>query len=156
MKIVFLALGKKRDPLFAEGVLEFTDRISRYVPVEWKIIPAAEGAGSDIERAKTEEGKRIESELREGDVLILLDEIGKEYSSVEFSQFLQKRFNEGPKRLIFVVGGAYGISAEISARASHTISLSRLTFPHQLVRLVLAEQVYRALSISKGEKYHHV
>lgn len=147
MKLLFLSVGKKHDPVFVEAITDFTGRISHYAPVEWKFISPAD----NIER----EGKTILAAVDERDHVVLLDEKGKEFDSAGLAAFLEKKLNASTHRLVFIIGGAYGVSQSVRERAGDAISLSRLTFPHQLVRLVLAEQIYRALSILKGEKYHH-
>jgi 23S rRNA (pseudouridine1915-N3)-methyltransferase len=147
MKLLFLSVGKKHEPALAEMINEFTDRVNRYAPTEWKLIPS----GQSVET----EGTAILGGLNERDFIVVLDEHGSELDSNSFSQLLEKRLNASTHRLVFVIGGAYGVSAAVSARANSIVSLSKLTFPHQLVRLILAEQVYRGFSILKGEKYHH-
>jgi len=147
MKLLFLSVGKKHEPALAEMINEFTDRVNRYAPTEWKLI----ASGSTVET----EGVAILAALNERDFVVVLDERGTELDSNGFSQLLEKRLNASTHRLVFVIGGAYGVSAAVSARANSIVSLSKLTFPHQLVRLILAEQVYRGFSILKGEKYHH-
>jgi 23S rRNA (pseudouridine1915-N3)-methyltransferase len=147
MKILIISPGKNHETYVSEGVQEFTSRISRYAPVEWKLIPTGKDA--------KEEGAAILKAVADKDHVILLDERGKELSSVGLSQFLEKRLNESVQRLVFVIGGAYGVSEEVKTRAQFTWSLSKLVFPHQLVRLLLSEQLYRAFSILRGEKYHH-
>lgn len=147
MKILFITVGKKHDPAVAEAINDFTVRISHYAPAEWKLIFPGENI--------TAESKSIVSALSERDYVVLLDETGKELTSKELSGFIEKRLNESVHRLVLIIGGAYGVDGEVKARAQATIALSKLTFPHQLVRLVLAEQVYRAFTILKGEKYHH-
>jgi 23S rRNA (pseudouridine1915-N3)-methyltransferase len=147
MKLTFLSVGKKHDPELAGAIMEFTNRISHYAPVEWKIVPAGENASS--------ESKSILSALNETDFVALLDESGKELGSVELSEFLNTRLNASTKRLVFIIGGAFGVDDSVRSRANSIISFSKLTFPHQLMRLILAEQIYRAFTILKGEKYHH-
>jgi 23S rRNA (pseudouridine1915-N3)-methyltransferase len=136
-------------------VNEYSGRIQHYVPIEWVYIPASVGnPASDIQ----EEGKRIVKVLDAqsgGSHVVMLDEKGKEFTSVGFADFIQSRLNEGLKSLIFLIGGAHGFDETVRARAQSKIALSQLTFPHQLVRLILAEQIYRANTIMKGEKYHH-
>ena len=147
MKILFLSVGKKHEPALIEMINEFTDRVNRYAPTEWKLIPSS----STVET----EGASIINVLDTRDVVVVLDERGEGLDSNAFAQMLQKRLNAGTHRLVFIIGGAYGVSAAVSARANSIVSLSKLTFPHQLVRLILAEQVYRGFTILKGEKYHH-
>lgn len=147
MKILLISVGKKHDTAVAEAIDDFTLRISRYAPVDWKLIPSHESVEV--------EGQSILNALDERDFVILLDERGKEISSEEFAHIVNARLNASTHRLAFIIGGAYGVSDSIRERANTTVALSQLTFPHQLVRLILAEQVYRAFTILKGEKYHH-
>jgi 23S rRNA (pseudouridine1915-N3)-methyltransferase len=147
MKILILSTGKSHESFVAEGVQEFTSRIARYAPVEWKLLPTGHDA--------KEEATSILKALDEKDFVVLLDERGKELSSPELAQFLEKRLNASTQKLVFVIGGAFGVSEEVVTRAHFTWSLSKLVFPHQLVRLILSEQLYRAYTILRGEKYHH-
>lgn len=145
MKIQFWAIGKAHDSYVKEGVAEFTKRISKYFPVEWTIIPVPKNAGMLSEMdLKKREGETILQWLRQDDYLITLDEFGKQLSSEGLSDFLQERASASTKTLVFLIGGAFGLDAAVLKRAQLKWSLSQLTFPHQLVRLILAEQVYRA------------
>jgi len=156
MKLIFRSIGKAHDPYIRAGVEEFTKRISRYYKVEWDIIAPPRNAGILSEQdLKKKEGEIILSALGKDDYLVALDERGKTFTSESLAAFIQARSNESHKQLIFLVGGAYGIDESVLKRANHTWSLSSLTFPHQLVRLILSEQVYRACTILKNEKYHH-
>jgi len=138
------------------GVDDFTKRIGRYYPVEWKIIPTPKNAGllspADL---KKKEAETLLEGLSKDDYLVALDERGKAFSSEGLAQFIQGRANEGLKNLVFLIGGAYGLDEAVLRRADHRWSLSQLTLPHQLVRLLLAEQLYRACTILRNEKYHH-
>lgn len=156
MKILFWSIGKAHDSYVKEGVAEFTKRISKYFPVEWTIIPVPKNAGMLSEMdLKKREGETILQWLKQDDYLIALDEHGKQLSSEGLSEFLQERASASTKTLVFLIGGAFGLDAAVLKRAQLKWSLSQLTFPHQLVRLILAEQVYRACTIIKNEKYHH-
>lgn len=156
MKIVFCSVGKADDANMKHGIDDFTQRVSRYFQCEWKIIPAPKNAASITEKElKAREGELILSYLRKEDYLIALDERGKMLSSPQLAATIQSRANESVKQLVFLIGGAYGIDESVLKRANFTWSLSQLTFPHQLVRLILAEQVYRACTILRNEKYHH-
>src|SRR5689334_13838921 len=156
MKISFWSIGKSHEAYIKEGVLDFTKRISRYYPVDWNIIPVPRNSGMLSEMdLKKREGEIVGQWLKPDDYLIALDEKGKEFSSVELAGFLQQRANEGSKNLVFLIGGAFGLDEAILSKAKLKWSLSRLTFPHQLVRLILSEQVYRACTILQNEKYHH-
>lgn len=156
MKISFWSIGKNHEPYIKEGVEEFTRRISRYYKVEWNIIPVPKNAGMMSEMdLKKKEGEIILQWLQKDDYLVALDERGKQMSSEGLAAFVQARANESAKHLIFLIGGAFGIDNNVLKRANYKWSLSQLVFPHQLVRLILAEQVYRACTILKNEKYHH-
>lgn len=156
MTIQFWSIGKTHEPHVITGVSDFTKRINNYFPASWKLIPPVKNSSSLSEQElKKKEGDLILEALSPSDYLVALDERGKEFSSAQLSTFLQQRTNESARQLIFIVGGAYGLDARILSRANVQWSLSKLTFPHQLVRLILAEQVYRACTIMRNEKYHH-
>jgi 23S rRNA (pseudouridine1915-N3)-methyltransferase len=156
MKIWFWSIGKTNESYVKEGVAEFTKRISKYFPVEWNIIPVPKNAGMLSEMdLKKREGEMILQWLKQDDYLIALDEHGKQFSSEGLSEFLQQRATASTKNLVFLIGGAFGLDAAVLKRAQLKWSLSQLTFPHQLVRMILAEQVYRACTILQNEKYHH-
>ncbi|MFM7837964.1 MAG: 23S rRNA (pseudouridine(1915)-N(3))-methyltransferase RlmH [Chitinophagaceae bacterium] len=156
MKLQFWSVGKDHEPYIKSGVELFTQRISHYFSVEWKLIPVPRHTGMLSEAdLKKKESQTLLNLLQPEDYLVALDEQGKSLTSEGLAQFLQKRSNESVKRLVFLIGGAYGIDASVRQRAQYVWSLSALTFPHQLVRLILAEQVYRACTILKNEKYHH-
>jgi 23S rRNA (pseudouridine1915-N3)-methyltransferase len=156
MKIWFWSIGKSNESYVKEGIADFTKRISRYFPVEWTIIPVPKNSGMLSEMdLKKKEGETILQWLRQDDYLIALDERGKQFSSEELSELLQERASASTKNLVFLIGGAFGLDAAVLKRAQLKWSLSQLTFPHQLVRLILSEQVYRACTILQNEKYHH-
>ncbi len=156
MKIQFWSVGKNHEPYVKAGVEEFTKRISNYFPVEWTIIPLPKNSGMLSEAdLKKKEGEIILNWLQKDDYLIALDERGKQLNSEGLAEFIMKRTNESRKSLVFLIGGAYGIDEAVMKRADFKWSLSQLVFPHQLVRLILAEQVYRACTILRNEKYHH-
>jgi len=156
MKISLWTIGKSNDPYVKEGIEEFTKRISKYFPVEWTILPLPKNAGmlSEMDLRKRE-AETVNQWLRPGDFLVALDEHGKQFSSDGLAEFIQQRATESTKNLIFLIGGAFGLDEIILSKAKLKWSLSSLTFPHQLVRLILAEQVYRACTILQNEKYHH-
>jgi 23S rRNA (pseudouridine1915-N3)-methyltransferase len=156
MKISFWSVGKNHGPSVKTGVEDFTFRIAKYYPVQWHIIPLPKNAGmlSEMDLRK-KEGETILNWLGRDDYLVALDEKGKQMNSEGLASFIQKRSNESVKNLVFLIGGAYGLSDEVLKKANYTWSLSQLVFPHQLVRLILAEQVYRACTILNNEKYHH-
>lgn len=156
MHIQFWSIGKNNEPYVKEGVEEFTKRIARYFKVSWKIFPGPKNAATLSETdLKKKEGEIITGLLTKDDYLVALDERGKQMSSGGLAQFLQARANDSSKQVIFLIGGAFGIDENVMKRADLTWSLSQLVFPHQLVRLILAEQVYRACTILRNEKYHH-
>jgi 23S rRNA (pseudouridine1915-N3)-methyltransferase len=156
MKFAFWAIGKSHEHYIREGVEDFTRRISKYFPVEWNIIPVPKNAGmlSEID-LKRREGELLLQWLKPEHYLVALDEKGRQFSSVGLSKFIQQRANESTKSIVFLIGGAFGLDETILKAAHLKWSLSELTFPHQLVRLILAEQVYRACTILQNEKYHH-
>ena len=156
MTIHFWSIGKSHDVHIKQGVEDFTQRISRYYKVKWNIIQPPKNAGlmSEIE-LRRKEGENILESLGKDDYLVALDERGIQVSSEKLAEILQARANDSTKNLVFLIGGAYGIDDMVLKRAQFKWSLSELTFPHQLVRLILAEQIYRAATILKNEKYHH-
>lgn len=156
MKIQFWSIGKTNEAYVKQGVEDFTKRISNYFKVEWNIIPVPKNTGMLSEMdLKKKEGELILQWLDKSDYLVLLDERGKQLTSEELADFLQARANESTKKIVFLIGGAFGVADEVFKRANYKWSLSQLVFPHQLVRLILAEQIYRACTILKNEKYHH-
>ena len=156
MKIQFWSIGKNNEPYIKEGVEEFTNRISKYYKVEWTIIPLPKNSGMMSEMdLKKKEGEIILDWLNKDDYLVALDERGKQLTSEGLADFIQKRSNESVKKLVFLIGGAFGLDDAVLKRANFKWSLSNLVFPHQLVRLILTEQVYRACTILRNEKYHH-
>ena len=156
MKLQFWSIGKAHESYIKEGVEMFTKRITNYYPVQWQIIPMPKNAGIMSEMdLKIKEGETILDFLKKEDYLIVLEERGKQLNSEGLAAFIQQRANESEKNLVFLIGGAFGLSEAVLKRADYTWSLSQLVFPHQLVRLILAEQVYRACSILRNEKYHH-
>lgn len=156
MKIFFWSVGKAHDGYVKEGIEIFTKRISHYFPVEWKLFPSAKNAENlSEEEIKKAEGISILNALQNNDVLVALDENGKQWNSIELANFIQKKANESSGRIIFLIGGAYGIHPDVLKKCHLKWSLSKLVFPHQLVRLILAEQIYRACTIIRNEKYHH-
>lgn len=156
MKFQFWSVGKNHEPYVKEGIELFTKRICNYYTADWNIIPMPKNAASLSETdLKKKEGEVIAGLLQKDDYLVLLEETGKMLSSEDLANFIQQRANESTKNIVFLIGGAYGVSNDVKKRANYTWSLSKLVFPHQLVRLILAEQVYRACSINRNEKYHH-
>lgn len=156
MKITFILNGKTEDDYLLKGISIYEQRLKHYVPFETIVIPALKNTKAlSTEQQKQKEGELVLKNLQSSDKLILLDENGKEYSSVNFSEFIQQQMNSGIKNLVFVVGGPYGFSEEMYKRANGKISLSKMTFSHQMVRLFFVEQLYRAMTILRNEPYHH-
>jgi 23S rRNA (pseudouridine1915-N3)-methyltransferase len=139
-----------------EGIDDYVKRLSFYVPFELKVIPDIKNRSSFTEDLQKEkEGQLILNYVSSGDYLILLDEHGAEFSSVEFSKWIEKKMIAATRQLVFVIGGPYGFSNTVSQRSDIKIALSKLTFSHQMVRLIFVEQLYRAMTILKNEPYHH-
>jgi 23S rRNA (pseudouridine1915-N3)-methyltransferase len=156
MKIHFWSIGKSNESYVDEGIQIFTKRIQNYYPIQWNIINSPKNAGAMNENElKKMEGELLIGMIKKDDYLVLLDEKGKQLSSEGLADFIQQRANESVKNIIFLIGGAFGVSNEVINRANFKWSLSTLVFPHQLVRLILAEQLYRACTINRNEKYHH-
>lgn len=156
MKFQFWSVGKAHEGYVKNGVEAFTQRIAHYYPVEWILIPPPKNAGTLSEaELRRKEGEYIMGRLTAGDYLIALDERGKQFNSEGVAGMLQSKANDRAKQLIFLIGGAYGLDETVIQRANLVWSLSQLVFPHQLVRLILAEQIYRACTINRNEKYHH-
>ncbi len=156
MKIILLVVGKTTDKHIEALTQEYLHRLEHYLSVDMQVIPELRQTKSlSQDDQKQREAKLILDSIKPGDHVALLDEHGTEPSSIQFAQLLQKRMASGIKRLIFVVGGPYGFAPDVYARADEKISLSRLTFSHQMVRLFFVEQVYRAMTIINNEPYHH-
>lgn len=156
MKLWLLSIGKQHEKYIQPGIEDFTRRLEHYFPVEWKLLaPARQSANSPEAELKRAEGKMVLETIRKEDWLVVLDERGKSLSSPALAELIRLRANESVKNLVFLIGGAYGLDDAVLQRANFKWSLSALTFPHQLVRLILAEQVYRACTILRNEKYHH-
>ena len=153
MKIYFWSVGKAHETYLKEAIEIFIKRISHYYPVEWKIFPSSKSIAEDA--VKKNEALQLLNIIDQDDVLIALDENGKQWNSIEVAAFIQQKANESTKKLIFIIGGAYGLDEAILKRCNYKWSLSKLVFPHQLVRLIMAEQIYRACTIIRNEKYHH-
>lgn len=156
MKVACWSVGKTHESYIKEGVKLFTDRLQHYFKTEWTLLPVPKSTGMLSEMdLRRKEAEMILDWLEKDDYLVLLDENGKSLSSEGLAAFLQTRANESTKRVVFLIGGAYGVDEMIKKRANFCWSLSTLVFPHQLVRLILAEQLYRAATILRNEKYHH-
>jgi 23S rRNA (pseudouridine1915-N3)-methyltransferase len=157
MKITLILNGKTEDDHIIKGFSIYEQRLKHYISFETVVIPALKNTRAlSIEQQKQKEGELMMKIIQNPDKVILLDENGKEYDSVGFSVFIQQQMNSGIRNLIFIVGGPYGFSDEMYKRANGKLSLSKMTFSHQMVRLFFVEQVYRAMTILKNEPYHHV
>ena len=156
MKITLLAIGKTDKKYFAQGIEEYSKRLKHYIKYESVIIPDIKNVKNITqEEQKKTEGEQIFKKIKEADFVVLLDENGDSYTSVKFSKYIEKQMLKSLKNLVFVIGGPYGFSEEVYKRANSKISLSSMTFSHQMVRLVFVEQLYRAFTIIRNEPYHH-
>lgn len=156
MTIKLLAIGKTDNKELQSLIADYQKRLGFYVKFEFEIIPDLKKAKNLSEsQQKQKEGELILSKLNTSDVLVLLDENGKQLDSVAFSNYLQKHMNSGIKRLVFVIGGPYGFSPEVYQKANGKLSLSKMTFSHQMIRLFVIEQLYRGFTILRNEPYHH-
>jgi 23S rRNA (pseudouridine1915-N3)-methyltransferase len=156
MKITLIVVGKTDKKYILEGIAEYEKRLSHYSKFEVKVIPDVKNSKSMAANVQMQkEGELILGAIRSSNEIILLDERGSEFSSVEFSKFIEKKAIAGQREISFIIGGPYGFSPEVKSAATAVISLSRLTFSHQIVRLIFMEQIYRAMTIIKGEPYHH-
>lgn len=157
MKLRLISVGKANESYVSEGIDDFTKRINKYFKTEWHIIAPPKNASSLPENElKKAEAALILNLVEKDDYLVLLDERGKSFSSPQLAKFIEQRANESCKQLVFLIGGAFGVEHSVTQRAQAVWSLSALVFPHMLVRLILAEQLYRACTIIKNEKYHHI
>lgn len=147
MKCVILTVGKEKDDVFEDALRHFHTRLLRYVPIEYVYV--------DHGVSKEKESSILLDKIKKEDYVVLLDEKGSELKSEGLADLVENRMVDGVRRMVFVIGGAYGVSAAIMERANYTWKLSKLVFPHMLVRVILLEQLYRAMTILKGEKYHH-
>jgi 23S rRNA (pseudouridine1915-N3)-methyltransferase len=156
MKINLLLIGKTDDDYLKKGIDKYLKRLKHYIKVSVHIIPDLKNTRKITEdQQKQKEGEQILAKVATGDNLILLDENGKEFNSEQFAKHIEKKMITGTRCTVFVVGGPYGFSDEVYKRCNEKISLSPMTFSHQMVRLIFTEQLYRAMTIIKGEPYHH-
>ncbi len=156
MKITLLTVGKTDVRWVRDGLELYVSRLKHYVPFSLVEIPELKNVASlGREQIKAREGELVLKSLKPSDAVILLDERGRQYSSMEFSSFIQDRMTRSGKDMVFVIGGAYGFSEDVYSRSEGSVSLSKMTFSHQMVRTIFAEQLYRAFTIIKGEPYHH-
>lgn len=156
MKITLLTVGKTDKDWVRKGLETYSSRLKHYIPFTISEIPELKNVSSlSREQIREKEGNLVLSSVKDSDEVILLDEHGKEMTSVEWAAVLEGRLARGGRGIVFVIGGAYGFSKEVYARADAKISLSKMTFSHQMVRVIFAEQLYRAFTIMRGEPYHH-
>ena len=156
MQITLIAIGKTDSVDLEQLISIYEKRLQHYIKFQFQIIPDLKNSKNLSEaQQKEKEGELLLSQLQPSDVLVLLDERGKHFTSIEFSQFLQKKMNSGIKNLVLAIGGPYGFSEAVYARTHGKISLSKMTFSHQMVRLFLVEQLYRGFTILRNEPYHH-
>ncbi len=155
MKTLLILVGKTTGKHFQAGISDYIGRISHYMPFELITIPQLKNTKSMAEeQQKQAEGELILHQIQPADTVVLMDEHGRELRSVEFARWLQQK-QQNTRRLVFVIGGPYGFSADVYSRANELLSLSKMTFSHQMVRLIMTEQLYRACTIIRGEPYHH-
>ncbi len=156
MKVIFIQVGETDQAYLREGISIFETRIRHYIPLQVITIQERKGAvKKGIEQLKESEGERILSNCKQGDYVILLDERGDQFGSREFAIFMQKQMVAGLKRILIISGGAYGVSRKVYERSDRVLSVSKMTFSHQMIRLIFFEQLYRAMTILKGDPYHH-
>ena len=147
MKITIISIGKDHEDIYREAISNFNSRVLRYVPIEWVF--------SEHQGSKDKESEKILSLIKKEDYVVLLDEKGTLMRSEEFAGFIENKMVDSVRRIVFVIGGAYGVNDKVKERANYILKLSSFVFPHMLVRLILVEQIYRAFTILRGEKYHH-
>lgn len=156
MKVALVLVGKTVNKHFVELIDEYAGRVKHYIGFDIITIPELKNTKSlSADQQKQQEGELILKQMQAGDHVVLLDEHGKEFRSVEFSSYMEQKMQTVNKRLVFVIGGPYGFSPDVYGRANEKISLSKMTFSHQMVRLIFVEQLYRAMTIIRGEPYHH-
>ncbi len=156
MKLHVVFIGRTVGKLYREAIEDYAQRLAHYLPFSIEELPDLKGIGKMSENEEKErEADQVFSTLKPGDVLVLLDENGKEFSSRQFSAYIEQKMHSVSRRLVFLIGGPYGFSQRIYDAAQGKISLSKMTFSHQMVRLFLVEQLYRACTIMRGEPYHH-
>lgn len=156
MKVSLLLVGKTVNKHFVDLIDEYAGRVKHYIGFEIITIPELKNTKNlSVDQQKQMEGELILKQLQPGDHVVLLDEHGKEFRSIEFSKYMEQRMLSVSKRMVFIIGGPYGFSPDVYAKANEKISLSKMTFSHQMIRLIFVEQLYRAMTIMKGEPYHH-
>ena len=156
MKFALLVVGRTVEKHYITAINDYVERIKHYTPFDMEVIPELKNTKSlSMEQQKEKEGELILKALQPGDVVVLLDEHGKEFRSIEFAEWAEKKMHTVNKRLVFIIGGPYGFSKDVYAAAQEKISLSKMTFSHQMIRLIFIEQLYRAMTILNNEPYHH-
>lgn len=156
MKFALLVVGRTVEKHYITAINDYVERIKHYTPFEMEVIPELKNTKSlSMEQQKEKEGELILKALQPGDVVVLLDEHGKEFRSIEFAEWAEKKMHTVNKRLVFIIGGPYGFSKDVYTAAQEKISLSKMTFSHQMIRLIFVEQLYRAMNILAGGPYHH-
>ncbi|MFV0467707.1 MAG: 23S rRNA (pseudouridine(1915)-N(3))-methyltransferase RlmH [Dysgonomonas sp.] len=156
MKICLIVIGKTDADYFVKAINEYKNRLEHYIPFEMQVIPDLKNSKNlTVDQQKEKEGELLLKNLLSGDYIVLLDEKGKEYSSTQFAAYIEKKTHTVAKRLVFIIGGPYGFSDAIYAKSNEKISLSKMTFSHQMIRLIFIEQLYRAMTILNNEPYHH-
>ena len=156
MKFALLVVGRTVEKHYITAINDYVERIKHYTPFDMEVIPELKNTKSlSMEQQKEKEGELILKALQPGDVVVLLDEHGKEFRSIEFAEWAEKKMHTVNKRLVFIIGGPYGFSKDVYAAAQEKISLSKMTFSHQMIRLIFVEQLYRAMNILAGRPYHH-
>lgn len=156
MRFALLVVGRTVEKHYITAINDYVERIKHYTPFDMEVIPELKNTKSlSMEQQKEKEGELILKALQPGDVVVLLDEHGKEFRSIEFAEWAEKKMHTVNKRLVFIIGGPYGFSKDVYAAAQEKISLSKMTFSHQMIRLIFVEQLYRAMNILAGGPYHH-
>ena len=156
MKFALLVVGRTVEKHYITAINDYVERIKHYTPFDMEVIPELKNTKSlSMEQQKEKEGELILKALQPGDVVVLLDEHGKEFRSIEFAEWAEKKMHTVNKRLVFIIGVPYGFSKDVYAAAQEKISLSKMTFSHQMIRLIFVEQLYRAMNILAGGPYHH-
>lgn len=156
MKISLIVIGKTNSKFLIDGINEYTKRLSYYLTFSIEYLPDVKNNRKlTVEQQMVIEGNNILNAIEKSDYVVLLDEHGKEFTSMEFSKYIEKKMSSVPKRLVFVVGGPYGFTQEVKDRANEKISMSKMTFSHEMIRLIFTEQLYRAMTILNNEPYHH-
>ena len=156
MRTTLILVGKTVNKHFVELIDDYAARVKHYVGFDIITIPELKNTKNlSIDQQKQQEGELILRQLQAGDHVVLLDEHGKEFRSIEFSKYMEQKMQTVSKRLLFIIGGPYGFSPDVYAKANEKLSLSRMTFSHQMIRLIFVEQLYRAMTIMRGEPYHH-